>query len=108
MPLPSGQRIGAYEIVSALGAGGMGEVYRARDSRLKRDVALKILPEAYGADAERLARFEREAQVLAALNHPHIAQIYGLENGPTEVGPQVRNNGPAEAGPYVRNLRATG
>jgi serine/threonine-protein kinase len=68
-----------YEIRSALGAGGMGEVYRARDTRLQRDVALKILPEAFASDAERLARFEREAQVLASLNHPHIAAIHGLE-----------------------------
>ena len=67
------------EFVSAIGAGGMGEVYRARDTRLGRDVALKVLPEAFAADAERMARFEREAKVLASLNHPHIASIYGLE-----------------------------
>jgi serine/threonine protein kinase len=80
MPLSAGTRIGSYEILSALGAGGMGEVYRARDTRLDRDVAIKILPEAFAADAERLARFQREAKVLAALNHPHIAAVYGLEN----------------------------
>jgi serine/threonine protein kinase len=75
-----GTRIGSYEgHCGALGAGGMGEVYRARDTRLQRDVALKILPEMFAADPERLARFEREAQVLASLNHPHIAQIYGIE-----------------------------
>ena len=82
MPLGVGSRIGPYEIVGALGAGGMGEVYRARDTRLERDVAIKVLPEAFAADPDRLARFEREAQILASLNHPHIAQIYGLEESP--------------------------
>ena len=81
-----GARLGPYEIVTPLGAGGMGEVYRARDTRLGRDVAIKVLPEAFASDPDRLARFEREAQVLAALNHPHIAQIYGLEEGPPEGG----------------------
>jgi serine/threonine protein kinase len=71
--------IGPYEIIGALGAGGMGEVYRARDARLGRDVALKVLPEIFSKDAERMARFEREAQVLASLNHPNIAVLYGLE-----------------------------
>ena len=80
MPLSAGTRLGSYEILSALGAGGMGEVYRARDTRLDRDVAIKILPEAFAADPERVARFRREAKVLAALNHPHIAAIYGLED----------------------------
>jgi hypothetical protein len=75
-----GQRIGAYEVVSRLGAGGMGEVYRARDVKLGRDVALKVLPHAFTRDPERLARFEREARVLAALNHPHIGAIYGVED----------------------------
>jgi serine/threonine protein kinase len=75
----AGKRLGSYEILSALGAGGMGEVYRARDTRLDRDVAIKILPEPFAADAERVARFRREAKVLASLNHPHIAAIYGLE-----------------------------
>ncbi len=79
MPLTTGSRLGSYEIVGALGAGGMGEVYRARDTKLNRDVALKILPEAFATDPDRLARFSREAQTLAALNHPHIAQIHGLE-----------------------------
>jgi Tol biopolymer transport system component len=79
MPLSAGTRLGSYQILSALGAGGMGEVYRARDTRLDRDVAIKILPEAFAADAERVARFQREAKVLASLNHPHIAAIYGLE-----------------------------
>ena len=80
MPLSAGTRLGSYEIRSALGAGGMGEVYRARDTQLDRDVAIKIVPEAFAADAERVARFQREAKVLASLNHPHIAAIYGLEN----------------------------
>ncbi len=79
LPLPTGTRLGAYEIVSPIGAGGMGEVYRATDSKLKRDVAIKVLPAAFAADAERLARFQREAEMLAALNHPNIASIYGLE-----------------------------
>ncbi len=79
MALPPGARLGAYEIVALVGVGGMGEVYRARDTTLNRDVALKILPDALAADADRLARFTREAQTLAALNHPAIAHIYGLE-----------------------------
>ena len=79
MPLIVGTRLGPYEIHSALGAGGMGEVYRARDTKLNRDVAIKILPEAFALDPERLARFKREAQVLASLNHPNIGAIYGLE-----------------------------
>ena len=79
MPLQPGTRLGQYEILSALGAGGMGEVWRARDTRLDRDVALKVLPEAFVADPERLARFQREAKVLASLNHPHIGGIHGLE-----------------------------
>ncbi|MEP6995148.1 MAG: serine/threonine-protein kinase, partial [Acidobacteriota bacterium] len=80
MTLLSGSRLGTYEIVDALGAGGMGEVYRARDTRLHREVAIKILPEAFAEDAERLGRFEREARLLAALNHPAIATIHGLEH----------------------------
>ena len=79
MALTIGSLIGAYEIQAPLGAGGMGEVYRALDTNLKRAVAIKVLPEALAADAERLARLQREAEVLASLNHPHIAQIYGLE-----------------------------
>ena len=79
MSLGPGTRLGPYEIVSAIGAGGMGEVYRARDTRLKRDVALKILPDTFATDPERLARFQREAEVLASLSHPNIAGIYGLE-----------------------------
>ena len=79
MPLPSGTRRGPYEILAPLGAGGMGEVYRARDTRLQRDVAIKALPAEFASDAERLARFQREARLLASLNHPNIAAIYGLE-----------------------------
>src|SRR5262245_60478745 len=79
MPLTPGTQLGSYEIVGLIGAGGMGEVYRARDTRLGRDVALKTLPDSVTQDPERLARFRREAQVLAALNHQHIASIYGLE-----------------------------
>jgi serine/threonine protein kinase len=76
----SGTRLGLYEILSPLGVGGMGEVYRARDTRLERDVALKVLPDAFARDADRMARFEREAKVLASLNHPNIAAIYGFED----------------------------
>src|SRR5205809_5816779 len=79
MPLTPGSRLGPYEIVAPLGAGGMGEVFRARDPRLGRDVAIKALPAAFAQDLERLARFEREAKLLASLNHPNIAGILGLE-----------------------------
>jgi serine/threonine-protein kinase len=80
MPLNTGSRVGSYEIVALIGAGGMGEVYRARDTRLKRDVAIKVLPDVFANDAERLARFQREAELLATLNHPNIAQIHGIED----------------------------
>jgi eukaryotic-like serine/threonine-protein kinase len=79
MSLTAGAKIGPYEIVGLLGAGGMGEVYRGRHTRLGRDVALKVLPTHLASDADRMARFQREAQVLASLNHPHIAALYGLE-----------------------------
>src|SRR5712692_6743742 len=79
MPLASGTRLGPYEILVLVGAGGMGEVYRARDTRLKREVALKVLPDAFARDPERMARFQREAELLASLNHPNIATIYGVE-----------------------------
>ena len=80
MPLTAGARLGVYEIQFLLGAGCMGEVYCARDTRLHRDVAMKVLPELFASDLERLVRFDREAQLLASLNHPHIAQIYGFED----------------------------
>src|SRR6187549_3676051 len=80
MPLQPGSVIGSYEILDAIGAGGMGEVYRALDTTLRREVAIKVLPEAFAGDAERLSRFEREARLLAALNHPAIATIHGMEH----------------------------
>jgi len=86
MTLALGTRLGPYEVTGTLGVGGMGEVYRARDTRLKRDVALKILPESFATDPDRLARFQREAEVLASLNHPSIAAIYGLEEQPGAAG----------------------
>jgi hypothetical protein len=86
MSLSPGSRLGHYEIVAELGAGGMGQVYRAHDSKLNRDVAIKVLLAAVASDPDRLARFSREAQVLASLNHPNIAAIYGLEDGPAEGG----------------------
>jgi len=89
--LSAGTRLGPYEVIAQIGEGGMGQVYRARDTKLNRDVALKILPDAFASDPDRLARFTREAQTLAALNHPNIAAIYGLEEGPAV-------EGPAEAG----------
>ncbi len=79
LAIPAGTRIGAYEIVDAIGAGGMGDVYRARDTNLHRDVAVKVLPESMAGDPDRLARFEREARVLASISHPDIAHIYGVE-----------------------------
>ena len=80
MALAVGARLGPYEVIAQIGAGGMGEVYRARDTKLNRDVALKVLPDTFAADPDRLARFRREAQVLASLNHPNIAAIYGFED----------------------------
>src|SRR5215469_7775338 len=79
MTLDRGTKLGPYEILAPIGAGGMGEVYRARDTKLKRDVALKVLPEAFGKDPGRMLRFQREAEVLASLNHPNIAHIYGVQ-----------------------------
>ena len=94
MPLSAGTRLGPYEILSALGAGGMGEVYRALDTKLDRAVAIKVLPEAFAADTERIARFQREAKTLASLNHPNIAHIHGLEESKPSAGsgrrPSVR------------------
>jgi serine/threonine protein kinase/Tol biopolymer transport system component len=85
----TGRRLGAYQILAPIGAGGMGEVYRARDTRLGREVAIKLLPPAFTSHPDRLARFEREARVLASLNHPHIAAIYGIEDAPTDAGSSV-------------------
>ena len=81
MPLSSGDKLGPYEIIAPVGAGGMGEVYSARDAKLNRDVAIKVRPSALANDTEYMARFEREAQLLAALNHPNIATLYGIEQG---------------------------
>ncbi len=86
MPLAIGSTVGPYQVLAKVGEGGMGEVYRARDKRLNRDVAIKILPELFAGDPDRLARFEREAQLLAALNHPNIAHIHGLEESHTRSG----------------------
>src|SRR5581483_8020821 len=80
MPVSVGSRLGPYEILSAIGAGGMGEVFRARDSKLGREVAIKVLPEAFARDSERMSRFEREAKLLATLSHPHIAAIHALDD----------------------------
>src|ERR1051325_8384553 len=80
MAVPPGTKLGQYEVLAPIGAGGMGEVYRAHDNKLGRDVALKLLPESYARDPERLVRFRREAQLLASLNHPNIATIHGLED----------------------------
>src|SRR6185436_13278336 len=93
MNFEPGSRIGPYEVREPLGKGGMGEVYRARDTALGRDVALKILPELFAADADRLARFEREAQALASLNHPNIAQVYAIAAIPP--GPGATSGGRA-------------
>ena len=87
MPLAPGTRLGVYEVIGSIGAGGMGEVFRATDTKLKRQVAIKILPPSLADDHDRLARFQREAEVLASLNHPNIAQIYGLEESGGHDGP---------------------
>ena len=90
MPVLSGRRLGVYQLQERIGSGGMGEVYRAHDTRLGRDVAIKILPHGFNADPNRQARFEREARTLAALNHPNIGAVYGFEEGVTESGETVR------------------
>ena len=118
MVLSEGTTIGPYEVVGLIGQGGMGEVYRARDTTLDRDVALKVLPEAFTADPDRLARFEREAKVLASLNHPNIAQIHGLEEaegiralvlelveGPPTVAPRPSLTGSGAARPAAGHPR---
>jgi serine/threonine protein kinase len=86
MPISPGTRLGTYEVLELIGAGGMGEVYRARDTRLNRDVAVKVLSEVFALNPDRLARFKREAQVLASLNHSDIAAIYGLEEAEPSPG----------------------
>ena len=87
MALTPGTRIGVDEVTAQIGEGGMRQVWRATDTTLGRQVAIKILPDAFAADPERLARFEREARTLASLNHPHIAAIYAVERGPALAGP---------------------
>ena len=109
MPLLPGDRLGPYAIVGPLGAGGMGEVYRARDGKLNRDVAIKVLPAALANDADYLARFQREAQALAALHHPNIATIFGLEQNSIVMelveGETLRGPLPlAEALPLARQI----
>src|SRR5258705_11995821 len=86
MSLSPGSRIGPFEVLGAIGSGGMGDVYRARDTRLNRDVAIKVLPDLFARDPERLTRFTREAQTLASLNHPNVAQVYGVEDLPPKAG----------------------
>src|SRR5882672_429873 len=96
MPLSVGDKLGPYEILAPIGAGGMGEVYKARDTKLDREVAIKVLPAALAQDPAGLARFEREAKVLASLNHPHIAQIYEIEES-SEVRALVMELVPGES-----------
>ena len=98
LALTPGSRLGPYEVTALLGEGGMGQVYRATDTNLKRQVAIKVLPASLAGDADRLARFQREAEVLAALNHPNIAAIYGMEEGPAEAGPHTAARTRARAG----------
>src|SRR5271168_11283 len=100
MPLTSGTKLGPYEILSLLGAGGMGEVYRARDTRLQRDVAIKILPSSLATDQDRLRRFEQEARAVAALNHPNILTVFDVGTAPLPQQPDAV--GSASAGsPYI-------
>jgi eukaryotic-like serine/threonine-protein kinase len=98
MPLTPGTRLGAYEIVRPIGAGGMGEVYRARDTRLHRDVAIKVLPSAFVQDADRLERFGREARALAALSHPNVIAVYDFV-APEAVAAEGADS--AGAGPFI-------
>ena len=86
MALTIGTQLGSYEITALLGKGGMGEVYRARDIKLKREVAIKVLPDEFSRDSDRTSRFQREAEVLASLNHPNIAAIYGVEDADARFG----------------------
>ena len=111
MAIQAGQRLGPYEILSAIGAGGMGEVYQAHDTKLGRDVAIKVLPAAFVHDPERLSRFQREARVLASLNHSNIATIHGLEHlsetdrGAGERIGRRRKSGPGRV-PAIRRPRS--
>ena len=89
MPLHPGTTLGPYRVTAKIGEGGMGEVYRARDTKLDRDVAIKVLPDAFTSDPDRLARFEREAKVLASLNHPNMGHIYGLEEAISPTLPRI-------------------
>src|ERR1700676_1894175 len=111
MPLAAGTRLGPYEILAPIGAGGMGEVYRARDTKLDRNVAIKVLPAALAQHPDRLARFEREAKVVAALNHPNIAAIYGLEDHAIVMelveGPTLAERIAAGALPLDESLKIT-
>ena len=91
MSLATGTRVGHYEILAPISAGGMGGVYRARDPRLKRDVALKVLPDCFAGDPERMGSFQREAEVLGSLNHPNIAQIYGVLSPNPRFASQCQN-----------------
>ena len=104
MALSPGTTLGVYEVLSAIGEGGMGEVYRARDTTLDRDVAIKVLPGAFASDPDRLARFEREAKVLASLNHPNIGHIYGLEASRTYPD---SSSGWSKGSPPVRAIRTS-
>ena len=106
MSLAPGSRVGIYQVVELLDVGGMGEVYRAIDSRLDRAVAIKTLPAEFAAAPERLARFEREAKTLAQLNHPHIASIYGIEPGtPVALGQALHHPSPDGDGAPDRRQR---
>jgi serine/threonine-protein kinase len=101
LALTPGTRLGVYQITVQIGEGGMGQVYRATDTKLNRDVALKVLPEAFASDTDRLARFVREAQTLASLNHPNIAAIYGLERQDGQVGQEGRERQEGAVGPFL-------
>ena len=110
MPLAAGTRLGTYEIVAPLGAGGMGEVYRAKDLRLGREIALKVLPETIARDAEHPARFEREARTVAGLNHPNIVTLFSVEDSCSLLNAPMRvsrlNSGPLDRVPAGFRRRA--
>jgi serine/threonine protein kinase len=106
MSISSGTRLGSYELLAQIGAGGMGELYQAHDTKLGRDVAIKVLPEAFAHDPERLARFQREAKMLAALNHPNICTIYdiGEKDGQHFIAMELAGTGNAQASDSRRNV----